>query len=60
MSMLSAVHSERFRDFGQAKVVYGGLILGSSPLTIPTQLPLKMMLDLKVVKINSKIIISLH
>jgi len=40
-----------------AKFAYGGSILGS---TLLPQLPPKMMLDLKVVKINLKIIILLH
>jgi len=39
---------------------YCGSILGSSQLTLLPQLRLKMMLNLKVVKINSKIIILLH
>jgi hypothetical protein len=49
-----------FDGFGQAKFAYGGSILGSSQYTLLLQLPLKTMLDLKVVKINSKISISLH
>jgi len=49
-----------FHIFGQAKFPDGGLVLGSSRFLILTQLPLKMTLDLKVVKINSKIIILLH
>jgi len=39
-----------FQGFGQAKFAYGGLILGSSHFTLLPKLPLKMMLDLKVVK----------
>ncbi len=46
-----------FHGFGQAKFAYGCSILSSSQFT---QLPLKTMLNLKVVKINSKVIISLH
>jgi len=46
--------------FGQAKFSYGGSILGSSQIALLPQLPLKMTLNLKVVKIDSKIIISLH
>jgi len=43
-----------FHGLGQAKFAYGGSISGSSQLTLLPQLPLKMMLDLKVVKIDSK------
>ncbi len=49
-----------FHGFGQAKFASGDSILGSSQLKQLLQLTLKMTLDLKVVKINSKIIISLH
>jgi hypothetical protein len=38
-----------FHGFEQAKFVFGGSILGSSKFTILTQLPLKPMLDLKMV-----------
>jgi len=38
-----------------AKIAYGGSILGFSQFTPLPQLPLKMMLGLKVVKIDSKI-----
>jgi hypothetical protein len=44
----------------QAKIANGGLVLGSSHFSILLQLPYKMMLDSKVVKIDSKIIISLQ
>jgi len=44
----------------QAKFAYGGLILGSSQCTLLPQLPLKMMLDSKVVKIDSNVIILLR
>jgi len=43
-----------FRGFGQAKVAYG-----PSQFSLLSQLPLKITLILKVVKIDSKIIISL-
>jgi hypothetical protein len=43
-----------FHGFAQAKFGYGGSILGSSQLTLLPQLPLKTMLSLKVVKIDSK------
>jgi len=49
-----------FHGFGQAKFNYSGLILGTSQFTLLPQLPLKTMLHLKVVKIDSEIIISLH
>jgi hypothetical protein len=38
----------------------GGLVLGSSQFLILPQLPPKILLDSKVVKIDPKIIISLH
>jgi hypothetical protein len=43
-----------FHGFGLAKIAYGGLILDSSQFTLLAQLPLKMMLGLKAVKIDSK------
>ncbi len=46
-----------FHGFGQAKFAYGGSNLGSSRFTILAQLLLKMMLVLKVVKIDSKILL---
>jgi hypothetical protein len=46
-----------FHQFGQAKFAYGGLILISSQLLLLLQLPQKMMLNSKVVKIDSKMII---
>jgi len=48
-----------FYGFGQAKFAYCGSSLGSSQFTLP-QLPTKTILNLKVVKIDSKIVISLH
>jgi hypothetical protein len=42
--------------FGLAKFAYGGLIFGSSQFTLLPQLPLKMTPNLKVAKINTKII----
>jgi hypothetical protein len=47
-----------FQGFGQAKFAYGGSIFGSSQLYQLTKLPLKTMLNLKMFKINSEIIIS--
>ncbi len=49
--------------FGQpkfAKFAYGGLVLGSSQITLLLQLPLKTMLNFKVVKIDTKIITLLR
>jgi len=49
-----------FYRFGQAKFPDGGLILGSSKFSILPHLPPKILFDSKVVKTDSKIIISLH
>jgi len=49
-----------FHGFGQAKFAYGGSILGLSQFTLLPQLTLKMMLNLKVVKFDSKKIILDH
>jgi hypothetical protein len=49
-----------FHVFGQAKFACGGTTLGSSQISLLPQLHLKTMLDLKVVKIDTKIIISLQ
>ena len=49
-----------FHRFGQGKVANGGLVLGSSGFSILSQLPYKMILDSKVVKIDSKITISIR
>jgi len=48
-----------FHGFGQAKFLDGGSVLGLSQFSMLLQLPLKTMLDLKVVKIDPKIIILL-
>jgi len=53
-------HFREFHRFGQAEFPDGGSILGSSQFSILPQLPPKILLDSKVVKINPKIIISLH
>jgi len=52
--------SECFTDFGKLNKADGGSILGSSQFTQLSQLSLKIMFDLKVVKMDSKIIILLH
>ncbi len=53
--------TESLTDLGKlCKIVYGGSILGSSKYTLMPQLPPKMMLGLKVVKIDSKIKNSLR
>jgi len=54
-----AIFYRVFHGFGQAKFAYGGSILGSSQFTLLPQLPLKTMLSVKVVKIDSKISNSL-
>jgi len=41
-----------FHGFGQAKFADGGLILGLSQLSLRSELPLKILLDLKVVEID--------
>jgi len=53
--------NKAFHRFGQTKFPNDGSVLGSSKFSIlpHEQLPLKTMLDLKVVKIDPKIIISL-
>jgi hypothetical protein len=48
-----------FQGFGQAKSANGGSLLSSSQFLILPQLPQKMKLASKVVKVDSKIIISL-
>ncbi len=42
-----------------AKFAYGGLALGQSQFSLLPQMPQKIMLNLKMVKFDSKIIISL-
>jgi len=49
-----------FHRFGQAKFPDGGLVLGSSQFSILPQLPQKILLDSKGIKIDPKIIISLR
>jgi len=46
-----------FHEFGQAKFPNGGLVLGSSQFSILLQLPQKIILDSKVVKVDPKKII---
>jgi hypothetical protein len=48
-----------FHRFKKAKFAYGGSILSSSQFSILPQLPQKMKLASKVVKIDPKIIVSL-
>jgi hypothetical protein len=48
-----------FYQFRQAKFAYGGSILSSSQFLLMPQLPQKMELASKVVKVDSKIIVSL-
>jgi len=49
-----------FHGFGQARFPDGGLVLGSSQFSILPQLPLKIVLDSKMAKIDPKVIISLR
>jgi len=49
-----------FHRFAQAKFPDGGSILGTSQFSMLPQLPPKILLDSKVVKIDRKIIVSLH
>jgi hypothetical protein len=46
-------------QFRQAKFAYGGSVLSSSQILLLPELPQKMELTSKVVKVDSKIIISL-
>ncbi len=48
-----------FHRFRQSKFAYGGSILNLSQFSLLPQQPLKMTLAIKVVKIDSKLIISL-
>jgi len=43
-----------FHGFGQTKFADGGSIFGLSQLSLLSELPLKMMLDLKWIKIDLK------
>jgi len=54
-AFLSHLFYRVFHGFGQDKFPDGGSVLGSSHFSILPQLPQKMMLGLKGVKINSKI-----
>jgi hypothetical protein len=49
-----------FHGFGQAKFPYAGSDFGSSKFSILPQLPPKIMLNSKVVKIDTKILIAIH
>jgi len=49
-----------FQGFGQAKFPDGGSVLGSSQFSTLPELPPKIMIYSKVVKIDPKIIILLH
>ncbi len=44
-----------FHRFGQSQFPHGGLVLGSSQISILPPLPPKIMLDSKVVKMDTKI-----
>jgi len=57
---VSTKYYRAFHIFELAKFPNGGSILGSSQFSLLAQLPPRILLDLKVVKIDSKIIISLR
>ncbi len=52
-------HTTEFHGFGKAKFAYGSSMLDSSQFTTLSKLALKITIDLKVVKIDTKIIISI-
>ncbi len=54
-----AMWYKAFHIFGQTKFTDGGLVLASSQISVVPQLPPKIMLSLKEVKIDSKISNSL-
>jgi len=58
-SLILTVTYRAFCGFGQAKFPNGDSALGLSQFTLLPQLHLKMTLNLKVVKIDTKIIILL-
>ncbi len=57
MTCIMVTTYRAFHGFGQAKFSCGGSILGSSQFTLMPQLPLKTMLNTKVIQIDSNIII---
>jgi hypothetical protein len=59
MELAQAQKYSVFQGFSKAKSANGGLILSSSQFLILPQLPQKIRLASKVVKVDSKIIISL-
>jgi hypothetical protein len=55
--------TERFKALDKldlVKLAFGGKVLGSIPFSLLTQLSHKMMFDSRVVKSDSRIIISIH
>ena len=60
--ILRLIHDDyrAFHQFGQTKFAYGGKVLGSSQFPLLPQLPQKMTLASKVVKIDSRQVISLR
>jgi len=58
-SQVEPISYRAFHRFGQAKFPDGGSILGSSQYSKLPQLPPKLLLNSKVVKIDPKIIISI-
>ncbi len=53
-------NNRAFYGFGQAKFAYGGSVSSSTQFTLLPQLPLIENLNLKVVKIDFKLITSIY
>ena len=49
LKTIKKIATERFTDLRQAKITYGGLVLGSSQFLLLLQLPQKRILALNVV-----------
>jgi len=54
-----SVKADPTERFGQSEFPDGGLVLGSSQFSVLPQLPSKILLDSKVVKMDPKVIILL-
>ena len=57
LNQISQSNYRAFHGLGQAEFACGGLVLGLNQFTLLPQLAPKMMLNLNVVKIDTKIII---
>jgi len=53
--MFKHLYYRECHGFWHAKFAYRGSVLGSSQVTLPPQLPLKITLDLKVSKLAQKL-----